>query len=507
MTAKTIMLQGTASSVGKSILVTALCRIFKQDGYKVAPFKSQNMALNSFVTRQGGEIGRAQAVQAEACGIEPTVDMNPILLKPEAHLRSQVIVLGKVAKNLEAGQYAGYAADLINIIEGSLNRLRSQYDIVVIEGAGAAAEVNLREHEIVNMRIAKMARSPVLLVGDIDRGGVFASLVGTLELLPEEERRIVRGLIVNKFRGEKALFRSGVDFLEMKTGLPVLGVIPFLDDMGIAQEDSVYLDEIPRTSGQGLNVVIIRVPHTACYDDYDPLQEMGCNLKYVNQAAEVGRPDLLILPGTKSTSHDMLFLKEQGLDRVILNLASQGVPLIGICGGLQMLGKTIRDPQHVESASEQVDSLGLLPVETVFETAKNTAQVKARITTDRGLLKGLKGCLVSGYEIHMGQTANPEVAPVCRVYESAFNPGGYFDGSVNESGLVFGTYLHGIFRNASFTDGLLKNLWEIKGQTPQIRPMKNRDQEYDKLAEAVRANLDMGKVYEILGISTKKKIQ
>jgi adenosylcobyric acid synthase len=315
----------------------------------------------------------------------------------------------------------------------------------------------------------------------------------------------VKGLIVNKFRGEKALFRSEVDFLEMKTGLPVLGVIPYLNDMDIAQEDSVYLDEIPRSSGQGLNVVIIRVPHTACYDDYDPLQEMGCHLKYVDQAAEVGRPDLLILPGTKSTCHDMLFLKEQGLDRVILNLASQGVPVIGICGGLQMLGKTIRDPQHVESANEQVESLGLLPIETVFESTKNTAQVKARITTDRGLLKGLEGCLVSGYEIHMGQTVDPEAAPVCRVYDSSFNPGGYFDGGINASGLVFGTYLHGIFGNAEFTQGLLKNLWEMKGQAPQIQPMKSRDQEYDKLAEAVRANLDMGKVYEILGISTKKQ--
>jgi adenosylcobyric acid synthase len=264
MTAKTIMVQGTASSAGKSILVTALCRIFKQDGYKVAPFKSQNMALNSFVTREGGEIGRAQAVQAEACGIEPTVDMNPVLLKPEANRRSQVIVLGKPAENLRSEQYAGYAPHLLEIIAASLDKLRSQYDIVVIEGAGAAAEVNLKEQEIVNMRIAKMAGAPVLLVGDIDRGGVFAALVGTLDLLEEAERRLVKGLIINKFRGDKALFQSGVDFLESRTGRPVLGVIPYLNDLGIAQEDSVYLDDRPVTSGQGLNIVIIkcRIPPT-----------------------------------------------------------------------------------------------------------------------------------------------------------------------------------------------------------------------------------------------------
>jgi adenosylcobyric acid synthase len=507
MAAKTLMVQGTASSVGKSILVTALCRIFKQDGYKVAPFKSQNMALNSFVTREGGEIGRAQAVQAEACGIEPSVDMNPVLLKPEANMRSQVIVLGKVAKNLKASHYAEYTTYLLDIIENSLKKLRSQYDIVVIEGAGAAAEVNLKDHEIVNMRIAKMAEAPVLLVGDIDRGGVFASLVGTLELLSAEERRIVKGLIINKFRGEKALFQSGVDFLELKTGLPVLGVIPYLNDMGIAQEDSVYLDESPRTSGQGLNIVIIRVPHTANYDDFDPLQEMGCNLKYVSKAAEVGRPDLLILPGTKSTIHDMLFLKEEGLDRVIQNLADQGVPVIGVCGGFQMLGKSIRDPQHVESTIERVESLGLLPIETIFATAKNTTQVKARITAEIGLLKGLRGCQVSGYEIHMGQTVNPEAAPVGRVYESVNNPDGYFDGGINESGLIFGTYLHGIFHNAAFTDGLLKNLWEGKGQAPRVRLLKSREEEYDKLAEVVRQNLNISKIYAILGETPKTRLQ
>jgi adenosylcobyric acid synthase len=498
MTAKTIMVQGTASSVGKSILVTALCRIFKQDGYKVAPFKSQNMALNSFVTPEGGEIGRAQAVQAEACGIAPSVDMNPILLKPEANLRSQVIVLGKKAESLDSAHYGDYAARLLGIVEKSLDKLRSQYDIVVIEGAGAAAEVNLKEREIVNMRIAKMASSPVLLVGDIDRGGVFASLVGTLTLLTPAERRLVKGLIINKFRGQKALFQNGVDFLEKKTAKPVLGVIPFLNELGIAQEDSVYLDERPRTSGRGLRVVVIRIPHISNYDDFDPLQEMGCDVNFVNQAAEVGQPDLLILPGTKSTIHDLLFLKERGFEPVIRNLIDRGVPLIGVCGGFQMLGRNLLDPGQVESTADSLPGLGLLPLDTIFESIKNTSQVKARIIADIGILKGLKDCPVDGYEIHMGRTVDCQAAPLGGVYQSSTSPQDYFDGAVSPDGMVFGTYLHGIFHNAAFTDRLLKNLWERKGEAPRIWLPKDKETEYDKLAAAIRQHLDIPQVYRIL---------
>jgi len=499
MTAKTLMIQGTASAVGKSILVTALCRIFKQDGYRVAPYKSQNMALNSFVTKSGGEIGRAQAVQAEAAGIEPTVEMNPVLLKPEAGFGTQVIVRGKVSAQLNAKNYSANAPVLLKIMEESSNNLRAQYDIVVIEGAGSTAEVNLRAKESVNMRIAKMAGAPVLLVGDIDRGGVFASLVGTLELLEPEERSLVKGLIVNKFRGEKALFQEGVDFLESRTGKPVLGVIPHFRDISIPQEDSVYLDEKPLTSGEGLKVVIVRVPHTANYDDFDPLQEAGCQIKYVESAEDVGRPDLLILPGTKSTIYDILFLKTTGLAQVIQNLALQGVPIMGVCGGLQMLGKTIRDPRHVESNVEETEGLGLLGIETVFAAEKNTCQVKARISCERGLLKGLLDCQVNGYEIHMGQSVNPEAAPFACVFESS-RPESYFDGCVSQNGLVVGTYLHGIFHNARFTDRLLKNIWEGKGLEPKIRQLKDREAEYDKLAEVVRQNLDMKKVYEIIGM-------
>jgi adenosylcobyric acid synthase len=308
------------------------------------------MALNSFVTKEGGEIGRAQAVQAEAAGIEPSVDMNPVLLKPEAEARSQVIVLGKVAQNLKASQYYDYTPYLLEIVEGSLNRLRLTNDIVVIEGAGSPAEINLKEREIVNMRIARMASAPVLLVGDIDRGGVFASLIGTLELLTEEERHFIKGFIINRFRGDLTLLRPGLDFLEKRTGRPVLGVIPYFRGISIAQEDSVYLDERPnRHTGQGVDIAIIRLPHISNYDDFDPLEQLGCTVRYVSEPSELGSPDLIILPGTKSTIADLIFLQQHGLAEAVTQRVRAGTPVIGICGGYQMLGRTITDPHEVES--------------------------------------------------------------------------------------------------------------------------------------------------------------
>ncbi|MBI2863095.1 MAG: cobyric acid synthase, partial [Chloroflexi bacterium] len=405
--AKTLMVQGTASSAGKSILVTALCRIFKQDGLRVAPFKSQNMSLNSFVTRDGGEIGRAQVVQAEAAGIEPTVDMNPILLKPEAEARSQVIVLGKPATTLAAVEYYQRKAKLLGVVEESLARLQEAYDVVVIEGAGSAAEVNLRDSEIVNMRIAKLAHAPVLLVGDIDRGGVFASLVGTLELLDPDERDLIKGLVINKFRGDISLLKSGLDFLETRTGKPVLGVIPFFRDIAIAQEDSVYLEDrlIQSTEANSLDIAIFRLPRIANFDDFDPLgYEPDARIRYVDGPQELGRPDLLVIPGTKSTLADLAFIHESGLARAILSLVRQGTPIVGICGGYQMLGKKITDPFGVESPVGEMAGLGLLDVETEFAPEKTTSQVTAVVTGDRGLLAGSTGETVDGYEIHMGQT-------------------------------------------------------------------------------------------------------
>ena len=491
------MVQGTASSVGKSVLVTALCRIFYQDGYKVAPFKSQNMALNSFVTRDGGEIGRAQAVQAEAAGIEPTVDMNPILLKPEADAKSQVIVLGKVAETLKASQYYDHTPRLLRIVEESLTRLRSSYDIVVIEGAGSPVEVNLKDREIVNMRIARMANAPVLLVGDIDRGGVFASIIGTMELLDQEERDLVKGFIINKFRGDLALLKPGLDFLEKKTDRPVLGVIPYFRNIRIAQEDSVYLDERQAAPNTGVDIAVIRLPHIANYDDFDPLEEAGCSVRYVTVLSELGNPDLIILPGTKSTIADLVYLRQQGLVQAILQQAKAGTPVIGICGGYQMLGKTINDPYQVESPEIVTAGLGLLNVETSFSRAKTTTQVKAMVVADRGLFAGLNGIEIIGYEIHMGQTRSQNHPPVFQILapQGEVNVS---DGAVAADGLVFGSYVHGLFHNTRFTQALLNRLCQIRGKSVAATSANNKDKQYDELAKLVRESLDMRQLYKIV---------
>ena len=506
MSAKTLMLQGTASSVGKSVLVTALCRIFRQDGFKVAPFKSQNMALNSFVTAEGGEIGRAQAVQAQAAGIEPSVDINPVLIKPEAGAKAQVIVMGKVAKNLNAANYSENAPDLLKTIENSFNRLSATYDIVIIEGAGSPAEVNLKEREIVNMRIAKMANSPVLLVGDIDRGGVFAALVGTLELLDPEERDRVKGFIINKFRGDVSLLKSGLDFLEAKTGKFVVGVIPYFRDIAIAQEDSVYLEERPAGSlGHGPDIAVVHLPHISNYDDFDPLEEAGCHVRYVDSPEKLGQPDLIILPGTKSTVHDLIFLKQQRLAEVITRLKNAGTPIIGICGGYQILGRTIKDPWQVESSREVIEALGFLEMDTIFNRQKTSRRVTGRVVADKGFLAGLGEVTVEGYEIHMGQTEDPERSPLIRIAEAADDEGGYWDGCVSQDGLVCGTYLHGFFHNPEITRALVQFLGQRRGLTFQGKALRVQDEEYDKLADFVRSHLDIERVYKIIGVKSKGK--
>lgn len=497
MTAKTLMIQGTASSVGKSIIVAALCRIFKQDGLRVAPFKSQNMALNSFVTKEGGEIGRAQVVQAEAAGIEPTVDMNPVLLKPEADSKSQVIVLGKVVKTLKASEYYQYTPHLIDVIQGSLNRLRSAYDIVVIEGAGSPAEINLKEREIVNMRIARMAGAPVLLAGDIDRGGVFAALVGTLELLTPEERDLVKGFIINKFRGDISLLKPGLDMLEARTSKPVLGVVPYFRGVNIAQEDSVYLDERAAASaGTGLNIAVIRLPHISNYDDFDPFEAMNCAVNYVTGPAGLNGADIIILPGTKSTIADLEWLRRGGLADAIAARAKEGVPVIGVCGGFQMLGTVIDDPDRVESAAGSAGGLGLIDVHTTFQAQKTTTQVKARIMSRSGLLLGCGGLEVTGYEIHMGQTAG-SAAPVFKIIDTPAGQAGYSDGFIAGNGLVFGTYIHGLFHNPAFTAALLDSLRRLKGLPPSTVAVESKERHYDELARIVRGSLDMKQVYRI----------
>ncbi len=507
MQAKTIMVQGTASSAGKSILVAALCRILRQDGYRVAPFKAQNMALNSFVTIDGGEIGRAQAVQAEAAGAEMSVDMNPILLKPEADARCQVVVLGRPFATLSAAKYYEYKNTLWPIVIESLERLRNGYDVVVIEGAGSPAEVNLKDGDIVNMRVALAAEAPVLLVGDIDRGGVLASVVGTLELLEPNERAAVKGLVINKFRGDLSLLKPGLDFLETRTGVPVVGVIPFIRDMRIADEDSVCLeDKTWRGAEQGLlDIVVVHLPHMSNFDDFDPLRhEPQVKLRLVDKAGEIGRPDLIILPGTKTTIADLEHLRTSGIAAAIAALAGECVPIIGICGGYQMLGRRLYDPHGVESAVAEAEGLGLLPVSTIFEPGKNTCRVKGHVVAGEGVLSLANGVEVEGYEIHTGRT-EADGPPTIHITSRSGREADSLDGAIAQGGRVFGTYLHGLWDRPEFRQALLRWLANQKNISLEPSPQgMDRDREYDRLAAVVRDSLNMRLIYRLIGVEGRE---
>jgi len=503
------MIQGTASSVGKSILVAALCRILRQDGYNVAPFKAQNMALNSFVTKEGGEIGRAQAVQAEAAGIEPSVHMNPVLLKPQADATSQVVVLGKVTGVSDAVHYYRHNLNLLKVIEASLQKLRDEYEVVVIEGAGSPAEINLMDKEIANMRIAKLADAPVLLVGDIDRGGVFASIVGTMQLLPGNVRNLIKGFVINKFRGDLTLLKPALEFLEERYARPVLGVIPYIRDIKIAQEDSVYLDERRETNHIGrMDIAIIRLPHISNYDDFDPLAEY-CNVRYVKNTGELGTPDLIVLPGTKSTLPDLKHLCHNGLASAIIRQSRAGTPVIGICGGHQILGRRIYDPHGVESEMVEAEGLGLLDMETVFQRRKTTRQVHASVAANKGLLQGMNGIDIRGYEIHMGKCRAANEPACFHVVATQNGNRAYNDGAIDQRGIVFGTYIHGLFHNGDFTRCFLKNLSTLRNVPYLEGSPLVKDAAYDRLAEIVRTSLDMKKVYEIVfgGVHGRKEFQ
>ncbi|MCH8990021.1 MAG: cobyric acid synthase, partial [Chloroflexi bacterium] len=421
MAGQVLMVQGTASHVGKSVLVSAFCRIFHQDGFRVAPFKAQNMSNNSYVTAAGGEIGRAQAVQADAAGVEARVEMNPVLLKPEADHIAQVVVMGRPMLSAKAKDYFALKPQLWEAVHTSLDRLREDFDIVIAEGAGSPAEINLKANEIVNMRVARYANAPVLLCGDIDRGGVFAFLVGTLELLEPEEREIIKGFIINKFRGDPSLLTDGITWLEERTGIPVAGLIHFFRDIHIPEEDSVALDDVSATAAQSvLDVAVLQLPHIANFDDFDPLaRHPGVGLRYVDSPAQLGRPDFVIIPGTKTTIPDLAWMNERGLSQAVKELHGSGAAVVGICGGYQMLGTKISDPDHIESSIAELDGLGLLPLSTVFQGSKETHRIKGTVIEATGLLAGASGMPVSGYEIHMGRTVGEGFAAPFRIEDRA----------------------------------------------------------------------------------------
>ncbi|KUK32099.1 MAG: Cobyric acid synthase [Thermoanaerobacterales bacterium 50_218] len=509
--AKKIMIQGTASNVGKSIIVTALCRIFRQDGYRVVPFKAQNMALNSFVTPSGGEIGRAQAVQAQAAGLEPSVEMNPILLKPTGDASSQVIVLGKPIGNMSARDYhLGRNLELFQVIRDVLQKLDEEFEIIVIEGAGSPAEVNLKERDLANMRTARLAGAPVLLVADIDRGGALASVVGTLALLEPEEEQLVRGIIFNKFRGDPALLEPALDFLEERTGKPVLGVLPYLQDLRLPAEDSVCLEEpSPEPPGE-IEVAVIYLPRISNFTDFDALAlEPGVRVRYVKDGEPLGSPDLIIIPGTKNTIEDLFYLYETGYAAAVRKAAAQGVPVCGLCGGYQMLGRQLRDPEHVESSRGELPGLSLLDTVTTFSREKVLAQAIGEICGEGELFREVRGLCVSGYEIHMGRTFLGEGArPLLRVRARQGVPCEDWDGAVDATGLVWGTYFHGIFDNDQFRAYLLRWLRRRKGLPDHpLGSWSSRDfldKEIDRLAARCRESLDLAGIYELMGLPERR---
>lgn len=507
---RVLMVQGTASHVGKSVLVSALCRILRQDGLRVAPFKAQNMSNNSYVTPDGGEIGRAQAVQAEAAGVAARVEMNPVLLKPEADSHAQVVLMGRPLTSARARDYFDLKATLWESVAASLDTLRRQYDVVVIEGAGSPAEINLKATEIVNMRVARYANAPVLLCGDIDRGGVFAALVGTLQLLDAAERDTVKGLLINKFRGDISLLADGLTWLENYTGKPVIGVVHHYRDIHIPEEDSVALDIAPPSpSAAVLDIAVVQVPHISNFDDFDPLaREPGVSLRYVQRGDRLGRPDLVILPGSKTTIPDLLWMERQGLSPALTAAFEQGASIIGICGGYQMLGNTLLDPESVESSIGAAAGLGLLPLTTTFAGSKETHRVRAAVRPEAAvpgsLLAGAAGAAIVGYEIHMGRTAGAGIIPPFAVSDRAdapVTPATAWDGAMDAAGRVIGTYIHGLFHNAEVRRAILQELARRKGVTMPDGVNVSRDREYDRLADWVRGSLRMAPVYEMMNLA------
>jgi adenosylcobyric acid synthase len=484
-----VMVQGTASGVGKSLLAAALCRIFHRAGYRVAPFKSQNMSLNAAVTSDGGEIGRAQAAQAEAAGVEATVHMNPILLKPEADDRSQVVVRGRAGASVRWAEYGRMAPELWPLVADSLARLRREHDLVVIEGAGSPAEINL-SWDLANMRVAALAEAPVLLVGDIDRGGVFAALVGTLALLAPDDRARVAGLIVNRFRGDRAVLEPGLALLAERAGIPVLGVVPHLGDGLVPEEDSLGLETPPADVDDARVVVaVVRLPRLANFDDADPLAaEPGVAVRFVTRASEIDAADIVIVPGSKSTMADLAWLRARGLAPAIERAARDGRIVLGLCGGFQMLGEHLADPQGVETGGAAA-GLGLLPVSTTFAAPKTTARVRARVL-GHGPLAAAAGAEVRGYELHVGVTLTRGDDAALRLIERSGAPAHALDGAI--AGTVIGTYVHGLLTCAPLRRALLVEAARRRGTGADPRwGVSDVVDRYERLADLVASALDL----------------
>lgn len=492
-----IMIQGTGSSVGKSILVAALCRIFKQDGYSVCPFKSQNMSLNSYITLDGKEMGRAQVLQAYAAGLQPEAYMNPILLKPTSDKRCQIVVNGKVYGNSTAMGYHNLKLEFRDMLKEHFENMEKKFDIIVMEGAGSPAEINLRDRDIVNMGMAELVDAPVLIAGDIDKGGVFASLAGTMLLFTEEERNRVKGTIINKFRGDVEILKPGLTMLEDIIKVPCLGVVPHFN---LALEDEDGAVEFNTKVTAPIDIAVIKLPHISNFTDLDALKiEEGVSVRFINNLEEFGTPDLLIVPGSKNTIEDLLKLRECGLERAIREYSKTGL-VMGICGGYQMLGKLIKDPYGVETEVKEVEAMGLLDVETIFEEEKVTTRVVAETVgnlLEKGKLKAY------GYEIHMGIcTYGKAATPLFNITDKNGEKTKILDGAINKEGNIMGTYIHGVFDGTDFREYILNKIRAKKGmKTKKAKEYENlRKKELDKLAAIVRESLDMKKIYEIMGL-------
>ena len=474
------MIQGTMSNAGKSLICAALCRVFRQDGYQVAPFKSQNMALNSFITNEGLEMGRAQVVQAQAAGIEPSVLMNPILLKPTTDVGSQVIVNGTARGNMSAADYFRYKKELIPDIMKAYDALADAYDIIVIEGAGSPAEINLKADDIVNMGMARMAKAPVLLVGDIDRGGVFAQLYGTVALLEEQERAMIKATVINKFRGDVSILAPGLTMLYDLVHIPCAGVIPYTR-VDIDDEDSLS-ERLTCGKRKEIDIAVISLPRISNFTDFDPFGRFaGVSLRYVKNTSQLGEPDLIIIPGSKATVSDLRWMRQNGLEAAVKKHASKGKPVFGVCGGMQMLGRSIADPHHTEGG-ESIAGMGLLDIDTVFAPAKTMKRTDGVFSGIGGIFDGLNGLRCTGYEIHMGQSGSGE--------------------TVIQNGNIYGSYIHGLFDEDGIADAVVKALYDKRGlsyeNSTRFDIRAYREAQYDLLADTVRQAMDMELVYRIL---------